>query len=93
MKLTIDQQRLDKLLVNCGNSVLPLQVQRVRLDGAPLSDPPEEALNKEAADKASEEGSQEKRSQTNVPHSLDLTVELDGLIYIYNPVEEERSAP
>lgn len=93
MKLTMDQQRLNKLLIACGNSPLPLEVRRVRLDGAPLSDPLGEALNKEAADKATEDGNQGRKPQTNVPHSPDVTVELDGLIYIYNPVKKEKSAP
>jgi len=91
MKLTMDQRRLNELLVACGNSPLPLEVRRVRIDGAPLSDPLGEPLKKEAADKATEASNQEKGPQTNVPHSPDVTVELDGLIYIYNPVKKEKS--
>jgi len=90
MKLTMDQQYVDELLVACGECLLPLEVRQVRLDSVPLPNRLEGAFNKEAADKEPGDGNQGKQPQTNDPHSVDVTVELAGVIYIYNPVEKER---
>jgi len=88
MKLTMDRQHVDELLVACGESPLPLVVRKVRLDSVPLPDRLAEAFKKEAADKTRGDGNQGRQPQIEVPHSVDVAVELDGLIYMCNPVEK-----
>lgn len=89
MKLVVDQQHVNELLIACGDSPLPLEVGEVRLDGAALPDPLAEPTNKEAADKEPQEGNPEKLPKNDIPRSCDAVLELAGLMYIYNPVEKE----
>lgn len=42
-----------------------------------------------ASDEEVGDGDQGRRPQINIPHSVDVAVELDGLIYIYIPVARE----
>jgi len=92
MKMTMDQQHINKLLVACGESHLPLEVRQIRLGHTPLPDRLGDALNRKTVDEAPKDGNQGRQPQTSLPQFPDVTVELDGLIYIYNPVESESSA-
>jgi hypothetical protein len=108
MKLVIDQRRLSKLLVECANSNMPIEVRRVRIlksAGGALN------LASQASDMgAGERGSAREassRGSTRTPATgaggsgdaaseetglFDMPVEIYGLIYIYNPPNREEPA-
>lgn len=76
LRLTIDQRQIHKLLTECANSPLPLEVHQLRIGGKD---------NRAATDTAA------KAAQgTTVQESYDVPLELNGIIYLYNPPDAAK---
>jgi hypothetical protein len=75
LKLNIDQRQITKLLVECANSPLPLEVRQLRF-GA--KDNREGSTNKTAA------------ATPAAGDTHEVAVELNGIIYLYNPPDPEK---
>ncbi len=76
LKLVVDQREIPKLLVECANSPLPIEVRQVRVNASgssksggqtgPTASPPPRAAAGDA------------------PDPFEVPIELHGIIYIYN---------
>jgi len=105
MKLTINQTKIPKLLVECANSSMPIEVRRVRIrpdEGTDALDLSQVAAGDAAAAAAG--------AHLPVPHHLgaaalpkslhggqqaqvsekDIPIEIHGFIYIYNEPDHEK---
>ncbi|MFI4874713.1 MAG: hypothetical protein ACIALR_05225, partial [Blastopirellula sp. JB062] len=93
MRMTIDQRKIDKLLVECGNADLTLEVRQLRLNpttgsgmgggyGGGLGGGYQGGFESESY--MGMGGSQQK-----VDNRYDVPIEIYGIIYIYNPVNKE----
>jgi hypothetical protein len=85
MKLLIDQNEIDKLLVECANSPLPVEVHQWR-------------VNPGGGDSAQRNQAQNYRSSSGSGSDAqvnpnDVPVELSGIIYIYNPPDAAKLGP
>ncbi len=88
MKLVMDQRRLPKLLVECANSNMPIEVQRLFFLKGQGGAGDGGAGSGHASDTAAtkdQEGGPQPPSYLREPGPSDITVEIRGLIYIYNP--------
>lgn len=80
LELVIDEREIPKLLVECANSPLPVEVRKLR-------------VNPDAGSKSS---SSRERQGTEVVGlaesggSYDVPVEISGIIYIYNPPDTAK---
>ena len=88
MRLKVDQRKLHKLLVECANSELTIEVREVRVN------PPNDGRRGGGGGIGIFEGGDERgrtgrQGQTNTESnfSFDFTVEIYGIVYIYNPVD------
>ncbi|MEQ8791235.1 MAG: hypothetical protein RIC55_33545 [Pirellulaceae bacterium] len=104
MRVVIDQRRLNDLLAACGNSSLTVEVRQVRLN--PQSDSGvnrnqsssggsgfggEGFGGDENFDTFSSGGSRaQAKPQKDKNTQFDVTVELYGIVYIYNPVDTKK---
>jgi len=87
MKLVMDQRKIPDLLINCANSELLVEVRRLRVN------PEASGTRKKLSN-----SSRGTRSGTNrnsnagsmVEGPYDVTVELRGLIYIYNRPDRQK---
>lgn len=97
MDLVMDQRRLPKLLVECANSNMPIEIRRVRVlkgkDGAVRSGA------RSARGGRGMMGPMGGRGQGGAVRTLgaptdagvnDIPVEIYGVIYIYNPPDREK---
>jgi hypothetical protein len=78
MSLVMDQRRIPKLLVECANSNMPIEVRRVRI----LTVAGTTGMPGMAATPAG--------GQSEDVSSLDIPVEIQAWIYIYNPPDEKN---
>jgi len=93
MQLLMDQRRIHRLLVECVNSNMPIEVRVLRLrpgeqqelDLAALAEKGADGGRPAKASATSEESTAEKQSVTH-----DLPIEVQGVIYIYNPPDEGK---
>ena len=98
MKLHIDQRKISKLLVECVNSPMPIEVRRVRIrpGAGEMLEPGAAAAAAPAVGARDNYRRVESRAPTRMPGpaaggeegeggSYDLPVEIQGIIYIYNP--------
>ena len=102
MNLMMDQRRLPRLLVECANSNMPIEVRRIRIQKSAG-----EALNLAGAAAAapgpvakSHVGSMPAHRQPKASVAVkgdsqeagqyDMPVEIHGVIYIYNPPDREK---
>jgi hypothetical protein len=81
MELKIDQREIPKLLVECANSSLPLEVLSLRIN--PRSAPGAAAPPSSSSSKSSG-NSKAGSAQTADVESYDVPLKLAGIIYIYN---------
>jgi hypothetical protein len=84
MKLMINQNKIDKLLVECANSPLPVEITQWRVNpGAKDS-----SQGSPATYRGSGSGSDGPEINPN-----DVPIELSGIIYIYNPPDPAKLGP
>ncbi len=103
MSLVMDERRLPDLLVECANSNMPIEVQRVRITRVPSSvsfgvggaavgegrgGGPRGGSSLAARMRGGEGGLG--RRETQDVSSYDAPVEINGVIYIYNPPDREK---
>ncbi len=81
LRLTIDQRQLNKLLVECANSPLPVEVRQLRIN-------PSNDARKPEPQGAS--GGQSAVGPSTANDSYDVPVELHGIIYIFNPPDPTK---
>jgi hypothetical protein len=81
MKLKIDQREIAKLLVECANSPLPVEVRQLRIN------PKAESRDNRGPTPA---GSQSADGSATDHAGYDVPIELSGIIYIYNPPDASR---
>jgi hypothetical protein len=86
MRLLVDQRQISKLLVECANAPLTFEVRQVRFN-------PQGVGRDGAGDESNVQEGTFLSPQRNVKtlldyQSLDRTVELFGIVYIFNPVDE-----
>lgn len=81
LKLVMDQREITRLLTACANSPLPVEVKQLRIN----PDEDTKKGNREQQDQASE--GPPKPTTLGI---YDVTVEIHGLIYIYNPPDPAK---
>ena len=100
LKLHVDQRKISKLLVACVNSPMPIEVRRVRIrpGSGEMFDPGTAAAAAGAAAPARDNyrrvetrgagrmpGGPAAAGEESETGSYDIPVEIQGIIYIYNP--------
>ena len=105
MRLMIDQKKLSKLLAECANSSMPIEVRRVRLcpgEGSPPLDLTHLAAEEKAASGPAHaafasrtpgrHGRAASGSSASVARTspMDISIEILGIIYIYNPPDRDK---
>ncbi len=80
MKLTIDQREINKLLVECANAPLPIEVRQLRINPLGSGGSSTGPSNKKASGGAAAPSGPMTESET-----YEVPIELAGIIYIYNP--------
>jgi len=76
MRLVIDQRKISKLLVACGNSPLTVEVQQMRVN--PAGGPRR---------RGEKDGMAAAPQQSGAAHQNYVPVELYGIVSVYNPVD------
>jgi hypothetical protein len=91
MKLEVHQDHLDRLLIECANSPLTVDVQQLSF-AAPIVTTPVAEREVVAAepDRAGEEGKDGKKMPGPQPSSVYVTVEIHGIVYIFNPPDRKK---
>lgn len=85
MRLLMDQRQISKLLVECANAPLTFEVRQIRFN--PKDSRRLGGFNEEAATESFYSRQQPIKTLEDY-ESLDRVVELFGIIYIFNPVDE-----
>ncbi len=91
MRLVADQRKIPKLLAECANRAMPIEVKRVRLSPdaggtvISLSSTPDAGAAAAAGQTPTTKTGDAKEAET-----LDVTVEILGVIFIYNPPDKEK---
>jgi hypothetical protein len=91
MRLVMDQSKINKLLAECANRNMPVEVRRVRLTAA---GGPASGLTA-AATSDSNASSSSTNAETDTSHAensatSDVQIEIQGIIYIYNPPDRAK---
>ena len=81
MRLKVDQRKLHQLLVECANSELTIEVRELRVNPA---DSTSSSYTRRPTSDEFEGRTKQAIEQTS---SYDLTVEIYGIVYLYNPVD------
>ncbi len=104
LNLLIDQREISRLLVECANSPLPIEVRQVRVSPAEQSTTPaggrqphNQGLNMGGSGGPNggrprpfaAKNSDEERDK----NPYDVIVEISGIIYIFNPPDQAKLAP
>ena len=91
MKLVMDQRKIPDLLANCANSELTVEVRRVRInpDVKPQQGP-QGGVTSRSRSTGMSSGRGQASASGDVEDPYDVTVELYGLIYIYNRPDRQR---
>jgi len=77
MRLVMDQREIGRLLVECANSPLPVEVRRLH-------------VRTKQSGKSSQTQVQQQPMSEKELNSYDMVVELEGLIYIFNPPDATK---
>jgi hypothetical protein len=86
MSLQMDQRRIPKLLVECANSTMPIVVRRVRV----LTTTGPTSLGGMAGGAGHAPSGAAAGSQSESIGSMDIPVEIQAAIHIYNPPDPEK---
>jgi hypothetical protein len=77
LKLVVDQREIPKLLVECANSTLPIEVRQVRVNAS--------GSGKSGGHSSTTTSSAPPRAAAgDAPDPFEVPIELHGIIYIYN---------
>jgi hypothetical protein len=99
MQLLVQQQKIPKLLVECANSTMPIEVRTVRIwpgAGPSLevgSPPTTDPSGRDTASHASSRTPSHSESTAAAQQEADvkdLPLEIEGIIYIYNPPDKAK---
>jgi hypothetical protein len=83
LKLEMNQLEINRLLTNCVNNPLPVEVRQLRINP--------EAAKESGPQRAPERGQpQGDAGAATTPGALDAPVEIHGIIYIYNPPDPAK---
>jgi hypothetical protein len=82
LNFVMDQRRLPKLLVECANSTMPIEVQHIRILKSVATSTADQPTSS-AAPKSEAVGA-------SLASSDDRTVDMRGVIYIYNPPDRAK---
>ena len=85
LRLLMDQRQINKLLVECANAPLTFEVRQLRFNPQGIK---RNGLNEGMPTEGSLFGRSQAVKSLEDYQSLDRTVELFGIIYIFNPVDE-----
>jgi hypothetical protein len=77
MRLSIDQRDINKLLVECANSQLPVEVRQLRVN--PLK------RQSGSSPRSGGQGNRNDATAASESEFYEVPIELVGIIYIYNP--------
>ena len=83
LRLAIDQREINKLLVECANSPLPVEVRQLRI-AVTKGGGSSAARQTPATNRGTEQGPPTESDSYEVP------IELAGIIYIYNPPDAAK---
>ncbi len=103
MQLLIDQREISRLLVECGNSPLPVEVKQLRINPASLRRPgrsdvssmfmsPKAGGGGRLGGAGSGMGSESSNASDRELNPYDVPIELQGIIYIFNPPNRAKLA-
>jgi hypothetical protein len=81
LRLVTDQREISRLLTACANSPLPVEVRQLRIN------PSSKDERKSGAPPVPSDG---EAASPTTPGPFDVTVEIHGLIYIYNPPDPAK---
>lgn len=84
MKLVMDQRAITRLLTECANYPLPVEVQQFRVN------PQAKEGSTSGGSTAPPPGQTQRGPVATSPDVYDVTVELCGIIYIYNPPDAQK---
>ena len=93
MMLVMDQKRLPRLLVECANSKMPIEVRRVRISPAAAVGRPRKPGRRRAPfgrHGRHRSGGAGMGGQTQESGQSDIPVEIHAVIYIFNPPDREK---
>jgi len=93
MRLSIDQRKLPDLLVACGNSELTVEVRQLRLNPEDIGSSSSSIIGRGGGYGGGYgDGPSIARgalaTESTSPFPFDVVVELYGIVYIYNPVDD-----
>ena len=87
MKLVMDQSKINKLLAECANRNMPVEVRRVRLTGNAGA---AAGVAVAAAGDAGSTGGDSDAPHAESSATSDVQVDIQGIIYIYNPPDRAK---
>ena len=94
MRLLVDQRSLNRLLIACANSKLTLEVRQLRFNPQGESLGARKAFGGSGEDRGRATGGfgRQNAETKQLPNytSFDRMVELYGIVYIFNPVDESK---
>ncbi len=82
LKVVIDQRQINKLLVECANSPLPVDVKQFRVNP--------NSKKSEGSHGGAPQNQGGPKTATAMSDSFDVNVELEGIIYIFNPPDPTK---
>ena len=88
MELVMSPSRIPKLQVECANSNMPIEIRRVRI--RPGAGAPFNMAGVAGAEARSPSARKGEASSVGQSVDEDLPVEIQGVIYIYNPPDSEK---
>jgi hypothetical protein len=83
MRLTIDQREINKLLVECANSPLPVEVSQLRINSSKNSGSKSSSASTPSHGGAASSGPSD-------GESYEVPIDVAGIIYIYNPPDTAK---
>ncbi len=90
LNLTMDQRQIPKLLVECANSPLPVEVRQLRINPGKGGGSGTRTTVGGQGDSAGPRASAGKSGPDAEHASYDVPIELYGIIYIYNPPDPSK---
>jgi hypothetical protein len=88
MRLVMDQSKINKLLAECANRNMPVEVRRVRLTAA--TGPVAAATSESSGGASPSGGDSDNTAHAETSATSDVQVEIQGIIYIYNPPDRAK---